>query len=180
MTLPLDTAPGPSPDQESERHAAISRDFLVKARQESEKGELLQASNKAWGAAAHAIKAVAEKRRWFSESDWKLRRATSIVAAELGDSSLMGSFSLTRDAHYNFYHHLYNELLVRQAIDSATSLVAIMEETLASNYSPPYVSEEVEAMIRSLEQPTSDPDRDRLQNGRPPMSERPPAVPTDE
>ena len=41
MTVPLDTAPGPSPDQESERHARISRDFLVKARQESEKGDLL-------------------------------------------------------------------------------------------------------------------------------------------
>ena len=108
MTLPLNNAPGPSPDEESERHALISRDFLVKAREELERGDLLQASEKAWGTVAHAVEAVAEKRRWFSEADWKLRRAALIIADETCDDFLMGSYSLTRDAHFNFYHHHYN------------------------------------------------------------------------
>ena len=72
MTLPLDTAPGPSPDAEAIRNAGISRELLLNARLELDKGDLLQASDKAWGAAAFAIKAVAEKRRWFNEADWKL------------------------------------------------------------------------------------------------------------
>ena len=180
MTLPLDTAPGPSPDQESERHALISRDFLVKARQESEKGELLQASNKAWGAAAHAIKAVAEKRRWFSESDWKLARAALIISEELHDNNILRCYRTVRDAHFNFYQHLYGPREVEYAIDAASDIVAMLNITLATDYTIPQVDVGTEAMIRSLEQPTSDPDRDRLQNGRPPMSERPPAVPTDE
>ena len=47
MTLPLDTAPGPSPDEESARNAEISRELLQKARLELDKGDLLQASEKA-------------------------------------------------------------------------------------------------------------------------------------
>ncbi len=177
MTLPLNTAPGPSPDEESERHAMISQDFLHKARVELEKGDLLQASEKAWGATAHAVKAVAEKRRWFSEADWKLRRAASIIADELGDNGLLGAFSLARDAHYNFYHHLYDAHEIQQAIDATAGLVTMLDGTLDPGYVPPYVSDQTESKIRSLEQPTSDPDRERLINGRPPIEHRPPAIP---
>ena len=178
MTLPLNTAPGPSPDEESRRHAEISRDFLAKARAELDEGELLQASEKAWGAAAHAIKAVAEKRRWFSEADWKLRRAASVIADEIGDNSLMGYYLFVRDAHYNYYHHLYHPREVEQAISAAEALVSMLDTTLVPGYIPPFVSDSVEETIRSLEQPTSDPDRERLLNGRLPMEQRPPAVPS--
>ena len=178
MTLPLNTAPGPSPDEESRRHAEISRDFLVKARAELDNGELLQASNKAWGAAAHAIKAVAEKRRWFSEADWKLGRAALIVSDELGDPNILRCYSLVRDAHFNFYQHLYGDREVEQALDAAADIVAMMDITLAPGYVPPHIDEPTEARIRSLEQPTSDPDRERLSNGRLPMEQRPPAVPS--
>ena len=180
MTLPLNTAPGPSPDEESQRHAVISRDFLVKARQELENGDLLQASEKAWGATAHAIKAVAEKRRWFSEADWKLRRAALIVEDELGDPSIMGSYSVARVAHFNFYLHEYTAREVERAIEAAEDFIARLEPVLVPDYVPPYVSESVETRIRSLEQPTSDPDRERIANGRPPMEHRPPAVPPQE
>lgn len=178
MTLPLDNAPGPSADEESERHALVSRDFVVKAREELDKGELLQASEKAWGAAAHAIKAVAEKRRWFSEADWKLRRAASVISDEIGDNSLMGYYLFVRDAHYNYYHHLYSTREVEQAISAAEALVGMIESTLAPGYIPPFVSDSLDETIHSLEQPTSEPDRDRLTNGRPPMEQRPPAVPS--
>ena len=176
MTLPLDTAPGPSPDEESQRHAEISRDFLVKARSELDKGDLLQASNKAWGAAAHAIKAVAEKRRWFSEADWKLSRAALIIADELDDPNILRCYHTVRDAHFNFYQHLYDARDVEQAIDAAADIVAMLTITLARDYAPVYIDEPTEARIRSLEQPTSDPDRERLLSGRPPMEQRPPAV----
>ena len=180
MTLPLNTAPGPSPDEESERHSLISRDFLVKAREELDKGDLLQASEKAWGAAAHAIKAVAEKRRWFSEADWKLRQVALIVEDELDDRFIMGSYSVAREAHYNFYLHHYTVREVERAVEAAEDLIARLTPALASDYVPPYVSESVESRIRSLEQPTSAPDRDRLSNGRPPMDYRPPVAPAQE
>ena len=176
MTMPLDTAPGPSPDAEALRNAEISRDAVHKARLELDNGDLLQASEKAWCAAAYAVKAVAERRRWFSEADWKLRRIAEIITAELGDDNIMRCYSLARDAHFNFYHHEYDALGVDYAIKAAADLVAMLDVTLAPDYAPPYVSAAVAANIRSLEQPTSDLDYQRLAAGRPPMSERPPAV----
>ena len=176
MTLPLDTAPGPSPDAEAERHTEISRDALRNARRELAQGDLMQASEKAWGAAAHAVKATAEKRRWFSEADWKLQRATEIITIELKDADIIGSYYTARHAHFNFYGHLYDAQGVGLAIDAAENLVAKLEPTLAPDYSPPYVDATTAAKIRSLEQPTSALDRNRLENGRPPMEERPPAA----
>ena len=45
-------------------HRERSRHFLSLVDDELTRGELEEASNKMWGAAAHAIKAVAERRGW--------------------------------------------------------------------------------------------------------------------
>ena len=174
MTLPLDTAPGPSPDAESRRNAGISRELLAKARLELDAGDLLQASNKAWGAAAFALKAVAEKRRWFNEADWKLRRAAMVLSDEAADPTILYSYDTCRDAHFNFYRHLYQPRDVRIAIAAAEYIIARINPTLAPGYTPPFVSSEVEEMKRRLEQPTSQADEYRLTTGLPPMSARPP------
>ena len=44
------------------RHQEISRTFLEHAEIEFGKGDLLQASEKAWGAVAHYVKSVAKER----------------------------------------------------------------------------------------------------------------------
>ena len=173
-TLPLDTAPGPSPDEEAVRNAGICYELLTAAREELTDGDLLQASEKIWGAAAFAVKAVAEKRRWFNEADWKLRRAAEIITRELADPNLISRYVHARDAHFNFYRHEYDAETLEMALDAAAELVAALLPTLAADYQPPYVNETTEARIRSLEQPTSDPDRHRLTNGRPPIETRPP------
>lgn len=178
MTLPLDTAPGPSPDEEAVRNAGISRDLLDKARRELDAGDFLQASNKAWGAAAFAVKAVAEKRRWFNDADWKLRRIASIVSDERNDQQIIRSYDSARLAHFNFYQHEYDYREVEQAIEAAAYVAAQLEPTLSPDYEPPYINAATETKIRSLEQPTSSFDQARLANGRPPMEQRPPVSPT--
>ncbi len=177
MTLPLDTAPGPSPDEEAARNAQISRELLRNARLELANGDLLQASEKAWGAAAYAVKAVAEKRRWFNEADWKLGRVADIVAEETGDDDIGAYYLVARDSHYNFYHHEYDAPSVRRAVDLTGRLIDKLNATLSADYAPPYVSETVEAMKRSLERPTSDLDGQRIARGRKPIAERPPVIP---
>ena len=47
-----------------EHYNSISRDFLSKARTYLTQDDLLQASEKGWGAAAHKVKSVAEARGW--------------------------------------------------------------------------------------------------------------------
>ena len=177
MTLPLDTAPGPSPDAEAARNAGISQELLAKARLELAAGDLLQASDKAWGAAAFAVKSIAEKRRWFNDADWKLEKAVGIISAELADSAIRGNYQQSRNAHYNFYHHEYSPWQVANIIADTTELITRLEPLLAPDYAPPYISAEVEAEKRTLEQPTSQRDHDRLANGRPPIEQRPPLAP---
>ena len=178
MTLPLDTAPGPSPDAEAVRNIRISRELLAKAGQELDSGDLLQASEKAWGAAAFALKAAAEKRRWFNDADWKLGIIANVIAAEQDDDDIVAYTLAARDAHYNFYHHEYNAAVLRRILNLAARLVAKLEPALSPGYAPPFVSAEIEAEKRRLEQPTSKRDEERLATGRPPMDERPPVNPT--
>ena len=179
MTLPLDTAPGPSPDAEAIRNAGISHELLTNARLELDAGDLLQASDKAWGAAAFAVKAVAEKRRWFNDADWKLGSIVEIIASEQANDDIVAYYLAARDAHYNYYHHEYNAPAVRRIINLAARLVELLNPLLAPDYTPPpYISAEVETEKRRLEQPTSQRDHDRLANGRPPIEQRPPISPS--
>ena len=177
MTLPLDTAPGPSPDAEAVRNIRISRELLSKAWEELDSGDLLQASEKAWGAAAFALKAAAEKRRWFNDADWKLGRIADILSLELDDPSITTGYSATRDAHYNYYHHEFGAWQIAARIAAAARVISSLEPVLAPGYAPPFVSAEIEEAKRRLEQPTSKRDEERLATGRPPMETRPPVDP---
>ena len=177
MVLPLDTAPGPSPDEESERNMEISHNFLRQAREELQKEDLLQASNKAWGAAAYAIKAVAEKRRWFNDADWRLHEATSVITEEQGDNDILLGFLAARQAHYHFYHHEYHARTYSQIIDATEVMVNKIGDLLAREEPPAFVNDQVQAMIQRLQNPTSSRDQDRLANGRKAMNDRPPALP---
>ena len=174
MTLPLDTAPGPSPDAEAVRNIRISRELLAKAWQELDSGDLLQASEKAWGAAAFALKAAAEKRRWFNDADWKLGIIADILSAEMDDPGIAAGYSRTREAHYNYYHHEFGAWRIAALIAAAARMISSLEPVLAADYAPPFVSAEIEAEKRRLEQPTSKRDEERLATGRPPMDTRPP------
>ena len=48
----------------TEKYREDSRRLLDQARRELETGDVRQASEKGWGAAAQIVKAVAEKRGW--------------------------------------------------------------------------------------------------------------------
>ena len=103
--MPLDTAPSPSTDEESARNLEISKRLLRQAQEELDRQDPLQASEEAWGAVAHAVKAVAEKRRWFNNADWRLDRLTTVLAMEQGDGLIATLYRSVREGHYNFYHH---------------------------------------------------------------------------
>ena len=179
MVLPLDTAPGPSPDEEAARNMEISHNFLRQAREESEKEDLLQACNKTWGAAAYAIKAVAEKRRWFNDADWKLKEAAEVVTAEQEDNDIILGYYAARDAHYNFYHHEFDPFSVDNTIKMTTVLVEKIDTLLTSDAPIPHVNDQIADKIRRLQNPTSAMDQERLSTGRKPMSERPATLPPD-
>ena len=113
-----------------EEHRDTARKFLQDADREFAAGENLQASEKMWGAAAHAIMAVAQDRGWPSGRHRLLLDAARRIADELDDGHLRAGIAAARLFHSNFYHdHMEEEELeptakdVRRFVDRMLALV---------------------------------------------------------
>ena len=91
-------------------HAQAARDFLAAADIELADGELVQGSEKLWGAAAHAVIAVAQQRGWQHRSHRSMKNAVIRIADELGkENELLGDviraeFAAAEKFHRNYYH----------------------------------------------------------------------------
>ena len=85
-------------------HRERSRHFLDLVDDELERGELEEASNKVWGAAAHAIKAVAEQRGWPHYAHTLLEDAVKrLVYDEGAPRDLLIQYMTASSYHQRFY-----------------------------------------------------------------------------
>ena len=85
-------------------HRERSRHFLSLVDDELTRGELEEASNKVWGAAAHAIKAVAERRGWQHHAHALLEDAVMRLIQEEGaPQHLFGQYMMASAYHQRFY-----------------------------------------------------------------------------
>ena len=80
-----------------------ARVFLSQAREELAKGDLQQASEKGWGAAAQMVKAIAQERGWHHRSHRSLQRAIGSLDLETDDPDWITLFSAAESLHQNFY-----------------------------------------------------------------------------
>ena len=85
-------------------HRQTALDFLIASDEEFAAGDHLQASEKLWGAATHAVIAVATQRDWHCRSHRELKNAVQQVATEQDDELIEGAFGLAEKFHKNFYH----------------------------------------------------------------------------
>ena len=85
-------------------HQQTALGFLEAADREFASGDSLQGSEKMWGAAAHAIMAVAQDKGWPFGSHQALKIAADRLAGELNDPTLTAGFSVAQKFHANFYH----------------------------------------------------------------------------
>ncbi len=84
--------------------AQTARDFLEASDREFAAGDRLQASEKLWGAAAHALMAVMQERGWSGTSHRALSFSAQRLAREYDDHSIGDEFGLAEKFHRNFYH----------------------------------------------------------------------------
>ena len=84
-------------------HWETSRRFIIQADAELAAGDLLQASEKGWGAAAHAMKAIAQERGWRHENHARLFGIADRLVAETGNPDIKRLFGIASDVHKNFY-----------------------------------------------------------------------------
>ena len=89
---------------EHEDHRQTARDFLIASDREFLDGDKLQASEKLWGAATHAVMAAAVQRNWPCRTHRELKLAVDRLADEFQDELLPGGFVAAEKFHKNFYH----------------------------------------------------------------------------
>ena len=110
-------------------HAQISAVFLRRSRVYLSGGELLQASEKGWGAAAHAAKTYAAARRIsyvdhseFSEVMTELRLATNRHA------EIQKWASSANALHRNFYNDNFTAPQIASHLDNVANLVNLIRQ----------------------------------------------------
>ncbi len=100
----------------------LSAEYLRKARAHLAEGDLPQASEKGWGAAAVLVKAAAEQRGWRHDSHRALWRAVRSLADETGDRQLLGQFNRAETLHANYYENSLETELVTAYLDEVERL----------------------------------------------------------
>ena len=90
--------------------------------------DLLQASEKGWGAAALRIKTVAEHRRWRHREHSNLGQAIERLVAETGDVEFRRLFKSAGDLHRNFYEGRLNRSAVSNRVSRVTALLRKLDQ----------------------------------------------------
>ena len=109
------------------KYADMSREYMARAEDYLRKGDLKQASEKSWGAAACALKSIAEQRGWHHQSHSLLHDIANQVVDELGRPDLHDMFVYAKSMHQNFYENWEPEEGVQYAVGRIKAYLAELE-----------------------------------------------------
>ena len=90
-----------------ENHEQHSQRLMAHAKAQLAAGDLLQASEKAWGGFAHKAKAVAYQRDWRYRRHLQINNIIHALSQESEDLELVACSSLAQGLHVNFYENWY-------------------------------------------------------------------------
>ncbi len=89
---------------QAEEHIQTAQDFLERSDRYFADGDRLQGSEKLWGAAAHAVLAVARTRGRRLGSHSRLREMADTLSLEIGEPLISADFDSAERFHANYYH----------------------------------------------------------------------------
>ena len=112
------------------KYAEMSRTYLSQAADELARGDLNQAAEKGWGAAATMVKAVADSRNWNHDNHRLLFEAVDKLTAETGNELIRTSFYAASQLHKNFYEGWLTEDAAAGQLGQVTELVDRLEAML--------------------------------------------------
>ena len=115
---------------QNNEYSGAGRDLLVKAREELARGDVRQASEKGWGAAAQMVKAVAEQRGWPHNGHALLFQTVRRLAEETRDEQLDLLFQVANSLHSNFYENWLPLESVQSSLGAVEQLVQKLEQLL--------------------------------------------------
>ena len=106
------------------QHEEISERFLRHAEREFERGDMLQASEKAWGAVVHYVKAIGEAEGLRTHRHRQINIAANELLDRLDDPEPgRTNLNVVNGLHANFYEDWLPEESVRSGLDSARELI---------------------------------------------------------
>ncbi len=105
----------------------LSADYMRKARAHLAEGDLTQASEKGWGAAAVLVKPIAEQRGWRHDGHRQLWQALQRLATETGDEQMRRQFGLASSLHMNYYEAWLDTETVAEYLNEVERLIRTLE-----------------------------------------------------
>jgi len=93
------------PEARAELHLKLCEKYIREAEELLAKKDYVQASEKAWGAAAQIVKAVAAREGRELRSHGELHREVARIAKELGDEEVRMLWQSAGMLHQNFYEN---------------------------------------------------------------------------
>ena len=111
-----------------EYHLERSWHFLDLVDDEVERGELEEASNKLWGAAAHAIKAVAEQRGWPHGAHRDLEEVVMRLVGDEGAPPILYTYYASANwYHSRFYGGPPDSSMIRHGKGQMADFIRLLE-----------------------------------------------------
>ena len=108
-------------------YRTASRELMEQAISELAAGDSRQASEKAWGAAAQMVKAVAQDRGWRHNNHFLLYQAVNSLSEETGDEQINELFQAAGNLHTNFYENWHPAGVVASGIEDVAMLLDKLE-----------------------------------------------------
>lgn len=115
------------PETKAEVHIALSEKYAREMNEFLEKGDYVQASEKAWGAASQILKAVASK-RGRELRNGELHKFVSELREETGNQELRRLWQVATSLHQNFYENWLPEKIVKESIEDVKRFVRKLRE----------------------------------------------------
>ena len=116
----------------SQTYQAASRHLLAQGQEELARGDVRQASEKGWGAAAQIVKAIAEQRGWAHRSHAALFDVISLLVSETQDHEIRRLFDVANALHINFYENWNNAENVSNALNDVERFLDKLEPLVSS------------------------------------------------
>ena len=119
-----------NPETKAEIHLKLSEKYLRDAEEFLIKKDFVQASEKAWEAAAQIVKASAVKEGKELRSHGELYRYVAELSKEKGDKEIMKLWFSATSLHQNFYENWFPEEAVRIAVEDVKNFIEKLRKFL--------------------------------------------------
>ncbi|MCE2500217.1 MAG: hypothetical protein J4G13_05085 [Dehalococcoidia bacterium] len=111
-------------------HAQISAEFLHRSQVYLSDGELLQASEKGWGAAVHAVKLYAAARQLPYDSHSDFHDIATELRIETRNEQIRLWERSANESHSNFYNDNREAPQIAAYLDDVTNLINLIRHQI--------------------------------------------------